>query len=985
MSADPLLAKAIFLQAVENHAPDQWPAFLDQACAGRPELRGRVNVLLEAHREAGTEPECPASTPVTHAEVPLGEGPGMVIGPYKVLEQIGEGGFGVVFMAEQQVPIRRKVALKVLKPGMDTRRVIARFQAERQALALMDHPNIARMLDAGSTPSGRPYFVMELVKGLAITDYCDREGLPLRERLELFGHICQAVQHAHQKGVIHRDLKPSNVLVTLQEGAALVKVIDFGIAKALGQPLTDKTLYTGFAELIGTPVYMAPEQMALSNVDVDTRSDIYALGVLLYELLTGTTPFDSDRLRQAGYDEMRRIIREEEPPKPSTRLSTLGQAATTISTQRQSDPRRLSQLFRGELDWIVMKALAKERHRRYDTASALAADVQRYLHDEPVQACPPSTLYRLRKLVRRNRGTMTAAALVLTALLVGTLGLLVSNVRIAEEQALTRKQRDEAEANFGKARQAVHDQLTLVSQSTLFNTPGFQVLRKQLLESALGYYEGFLRQRPDDPVLQAEVAAAHLRLYQLDGAIYGTINPEEMEHLDQGVTIVEKLLRDQGSEGALYQPLAGFAKPETSLYNTGYSAPKAQVTESLALALYHRAAAAWEALVRDNPAEPGFASDLASYYGALQELLAAVGRAADALDYARKALALREQIALAQPGNPDGRVLLAGAHNDLASRLRPTGLSEERGQHLRREVELRQNLLKDYPQVANYRADLAGSQLALGEWLKEQGRLREAEQAYQQASAVLARLVAEFPAMPGYRNALASSHEGLGHLFRDMGQSEKAERSYRDALTHYDKLAADFPDSQWYRLAYSRFCLARLLAARGQEAEAQRIFEAMLDYKPQSTDGRNIMAVRLAACPDPRFRDLRRALQEAKQAVAEAPANGYIWNTLGLAHYRNGNWPEALTALEKSMQLGSGGDSFDRFLLAMTHWQMGHKEQARDWFRQGVEYMETREQHSMSEEMMEDLKDLRREAAELLGIPDQPKGKGPSRGTAPGR
>jgi serine/threonine protein kinase len=390
MSADPNRIKAIFLEAVEKHDPDQWPAFLDRACAGQPDLRGRVEVLLAAHREAGTAQHRPgaegaARSPVATVDPPpVRERPGSVIGPYKLLEQVGEGGFGEVYMAEKTQPVRRKVALKVLKPGMDTRQVVARFEAERQALALMDHPNIARVLDGGQTGSGRPYFVMELVKGLPMTAYCDQAQLPLRERLELFVHLCQAVQHAHQKGIIHRDLKPSNVLVTVHDTTPVVKVIDFGVAKALGQELTDKTLFTGFAQMIGTPLYMSPEQAGQSGLDIDTRSDIYALGVLLYELLTGTTPFDRERLKGVGYDELRRIIREEEPPRPSTRLSTLGQAAITVSARRKSDPKRLSQLCRGELDWIVMKALEKDRNRRYESASAFAADVQRSLHDEPV-------------------------------------------------------------------------------------------------------------------------------------------------------------------------------------------------------------------------------------------------------------------------------------------------------------------------------------------------------------------------------------------------------------------------------------------------------------------------------------------------------------------------------------------------------------------------------------------------------------------------
>jgi WD40 repeat protein/serine/threonine protein kinase len=435
MNNDAKQAKAIFLAAVEQYTADQWAVYLDEACAGDPVLRQEVEVLLRAHSGADSLFDHSAASPVATLDEPtLSESPGTVIGPYKLLEQIGVGGFGVVFMAEQKQPLRRKVALKVLKPGMDTRQVVARFEAERQALALMDHPNIARVIDGGETAAGRPYFVMELVKGIPITDYCDQNQLTVEQRLELFLHVCQAVQHAHQKGIIHRDLKPANVLVTLQDGAALAKVIDFGIAKAIGQQLTDKTLLTSFAQMIGSPLYMSPEQAALSNVDVDTRSDVYSLGVLLYELLTGTTPFEKDRFQRTSYDEMRRIIREEEPPRPSTRISTLGQAASTVSTQRKIHPTRLSQLFRGELDWIVMKCLEKDRNRRYETASALAADVQRYLHDEPVQACPPSAGYRFRKLARRNRGALTTGALLTVALVVAVVALAVSNVWVSHER-----------------------------------------------------------------------------------------------------------------------------------------------------------------------------------------------------------------------------------------------------------------------------------------------------------------------------------------------------------------------------------------------------------------------------------------------------------------------------------------------------------------------------------------------------------------------
>jgi serine/threonine protein kinase/WD40 repeat protein len=425
----------IFHEALSRRLPEERASYLQEACAGNPALRASIEALLRANIGASGFLEGPSGAVTVDA--PITEHPGTVIGPYKLLEQIGEGGFGVVFMAEQTQPIRRKVALKVLKPGMDTRQVIARFEAERQALALMDHPNIAHVFDGGETATGRPYFVMELVRGITITDFCDQNHLAVRQRLELFLSICQAVQHAHQKGVIHRDIKPTNVLVTLHDGVPVPKIIDFGIAKALGQQLTDKTLFTNFAQLIGTPLYMSPEQAELSGLDVDTRSDIYSLGVLLYELLTGTTPFDKERLKQAGYDEIRRIIREEEPPKPSTRISTMTKSSphapraetgprsepTTIETlaaQRKSDPNRLSQLVRGELDWIVMKCLEKDRNRRYETANGLARDIERYLHDEPVQACPPSAAYRFRKLVRRNRVLFAMITAVAATFLVAT-------------------------------------------------------------------------------------------------------------------------------------------------------------------------------------------------------------------------------------------------------------------------------------------------------------------------------------------------------------------------------------------------------------------------------------------------------------------------------------------------------------------------------------------------------------------------------------
>ncbi len=398
-------------------------AFLDDACAGDIALRQHIEELFEIGERAAAFMETTAADLSQVHGLVRAEKSGDRIGRYMLLEQIGEGGFGVVYVAEQEEPVRRRVALKVIKLGMDTKQVVARFEAERQALALMDHHNIAKVLDAGATDTGRPYFVMELVRGVPITEYCDKNNLTTRDRIDLFIQVCQAIQHAHQKGIIHRDIKPSNILVTLQDGVPVPKVIDFGIAKATEQRLTDKTVYTAFNQFMGTPAYMSPEQAEMSGLDIDTRSDIYALGVLLYELLTGKTPFDQKELVSAGVDAMRRIIREKEPERPSTRLSTMQEGElTTTAKRRHTDAPKLVHLIRGDLDWIVMKALEKDRTRRYETANGLAMDIQRYLNNEPVAARPPSNLYRFQKLVRRNKLAFAATGAVTAALIIG-LGL----------------------------------------------------------------------------------------------------------------------------------------------------------------------------------------------------------------------------------------------------------------------------------------------------------------------------------------------------------------------------------------------------------------------------------------------------------------------------------------------------------------------------------------------------------------------------------
>jgi serine/threonine protein kinase len=454
----------LFEAARERRTAAERKAFLDRACVNEPELRARLDGLLAAGDEA--EPFFEEGGALIRSKLPGEEAMGAKIGRYKLVQKIGEGGCGVVYLAEQEEPVRRSVALKIIKLGMETKSVIARFEAERQALAMMDHPNIARVFDAGATDRGPPYFVMELVRGVKITDYCDQNRLSVAERLDLFIQICHAIQHAHQKGIIHGDIKPSNVLVEEHDGEAVPKVIDFGISKATEARLTDK-LFTTYAQLIGTPAYMSPEQAQMGGVDIDTRSDIYSLGVLLYELLAGRTPFDPRELAASGLDEMRKTLREREPARPSARLNALPlPELIKVASARLTDPARLVSSLRGDLDWIAMKAMEKDRVRRYETANGLAMDVHRHLNNEPVAACPPSWAYRLQKLVRRNRVVFIAGSAVTIALVVGmsTSTWLFLKEREAHKRALLAEQQQARLRQEAETREKITQAALLVSQ-----------------------------------------------------------------------------------------------------------------------------------------------------------------------------------------------------------------------------------------------------------------------------------------------------------------------------------------------------------------------------------------------------------------------------------------------------------------------------------------------------------------------------------------
>ncbi|MCP4590840.1 MAG: tetratricopeptide repeat protein [bacterium] len=537
-------------------------AYLDQACGDDVQFREHVEGLLSSHERDGDFLEHPPIDPDSTLDSPT---PFIVttkrIGPYRILERIGEGGFGIVYMAEQEEPIRRRVALKIIKLGMDTKEVIARFEAERQALAVMNHPNIARALDAGATETGRPYFVMELVKGVTVSTYCDQHKLTTQERLELFVPICHAVQHAHQKGIIHRDLKPNNVLVTLHDTRPVPKVIDFGIAKATSQRLTDKTLFTGFRQFLGTPEYMSPDQADICGLDVDTRTDIYSLGVILYELLTGTTPHERKTLRQASYEDIHRIIREVDPPSPSARLHTLGESAdaTSIAALRKTEPANLSRLIRGDLDWIVMKAMEKDRTRRYQTANDLAADVERHLRHEPVEAGPPGAAYKVGKFVRRHRAGVVAGSIVSASLVLGLtlagLGFVQANraraelriERDAAEQARAgaQEQRELAVANAIHARRQANKSATvsgflrhMLNSVDPSKALGREITVRYVLdEAAQRIEEGALSEQPD---VEADLRVTLGETYQALG-----LYPAAEVHLRKAVEVSGAALGDQ--------------------------------------------------------------------------------------------------------------------------------------------------------------------------------------------------------------------------------------------------------------------------------------------------------------------------------------------------------------------------------------------------------------------------------------------------------
>ncbi len=1006
MAASRLDEQAIFEVARKMDAGAAREAYLQRVCGDNAATGQRVRDLLKAYEKSASFLEAPAASLSASADEPSHERPGTVIGPYKLMEHIGEGGMGLVFVAEQQHPVRRKVALKVIKPGMDTRQVIARFEAERQALALMDHPNIARVFDAGTTGSGRPYFVMELVRGVGITEFCDDNRLTPRARLELFVHVCQAVQHAHQKGIIHRDLKATNILVTLHDGTPVVKVIDFGVAKAVGQRLTDKTIYTGFTQLIGTPMYMSPEQAEMSGLDIDTRSDIYALGVLLYELLTGATPFDKERLNTASYDEIRRIVREEEPPRPSQRISTLvADALTTVSARRKTDPKRLSQLCRGELDWIVMKALEKDRNRRYETASNFAADVQRYLNDEPVLACPPRAGYRLRKFARRRKGVLTASMLIASALVVGMVmsAWQASNANARRREAETARQ--EALANLQQAREAVDQMLTRVSEEKLFNTPQTELLRKALLEDALKFYQRFLRQAGADPAVRLGTGEA----YRRTGQIYRQLgHPDQAERAyREAIALLEKLVADAPIDPANRLALA------QSYHGLGDVRRRLGRFPEAELAL-RRAIGLMQGLTADFPKHDDYPRILATMNVDLawaSERVLQVTETPKTEASHHENLQRQEDLLAAAPNDPQRRHAVAEAQLKLGRSLQ-SDRPQEAERLFHDAIAGNLKLTGEFPHTTEYRADLADAYHHLFLLLRVSRRFEEAEAVYCQSLPHLEKVIAEAPTLPDARRLLIEHYWDYALMQEDTGRPQDAEKALRQAITAVEAMRAEFPAYAWAparlaciynhigqghqtngrlpeaeaayrkavtvaeksvraglphkelrcRLADSCLNLGLLLMRSERHKEGTDILRKPLEAELSSADACNYVAWQLATDTTLKPRPPEMAVEYARKAVELAPEDGNFWSTLGVAQLRTGNWQESINALQQSLELRKGGNSVDWFFLAMAHRHLGDKDEALKWYGQGVQWMEKHQPRN------EELRRFRVEAAELLGI-----------------
>jgi len=987
--------REIFLAALKV-PPEQRAGCLHEACGSDQNLRQRIERLLQAHLELGSIAEPNA----TWEQLAITECPGTLIGSYKLLQQIGEGGMGVVWMAEQTQPVQRKVALKVIKPGMDSRQVIARFEAERQALAMMDHVNIARVFDGGATDTGRPYFVMELVHGVPITKYCDDNHLTPRERLELFVPVCQAIQHAHQKGIIHRDIKPSNVMVTLYDGKPVPKVIDFGVAKATEQKLTERTLFTQYGTMVGTLEYMSPEQAEMSALGVDTRGDIYSLGVLLYELLTGSTPLTHKRMKEAAYGEILRMIKEEEPPKPSTRLSDSGEALASISANRHTEPAKLTKLVRGELDWIVMKTLEKDRNRRYETAKDFAADVQRYLADEPVQACPPSAGYRLRKFARRNKAALTMASVLAVAvvLVIGSVGWML-RVRAAHKEDAARER---------EARQA-----RIVGQVELILAEVERLQKGQKWPEALA-----AAQRAEAAVTSGEADAAtaqQVRALLKDLELIDRLEQIRM----QSATIVEGKFDNAGQADRDYaRAFRDYGVDALELaVETSIDRLKARTALVIPLAaalddwvgarrlLSEKGAAGWKRLVavaRGIDPEP-LRDRLRSTWGQpVSDVKDELRRLADSIDiraqHPATLVSLARTLKLAKHPESARRVLRDAQYiypadfwlnSELASAL------YEQKDH--------EGAIRFYTAAVSIRPNSAAAHTSLGAGLFGQKKLDEAIACYRRAIDLEPKSAQAYSnlgdGLAGQKKldeAFAAQKKAIeldpknARAYVGLGNTLRIQKKLPEAIDAYKKAIEVNPKSA---LAYSN--LGALLGdALKDHDQAIECFRKAIEIDPDYADAYGNLGIvlskkgwDLANSPDPKLRDPKRAVELGKEAVEIAPHLPQSLQRLGWIQYRTANWKASIEALEKSCQLEKGGtgDGGQWIVLALAHAKLAaqdglpekerehHRTEARRWYDQADKQIDGRWRVRPGDVFGQAIWDFHGEARELMGTNDSKK------------
>jgi serine/threonine protein kinase/Tfp pilus assembly protein PilF len=885
----------IFTEAVDLPA-DERAAYLERACGGDAELRQRVESLLQTDDRVGDFLELASreTAILARAGGSTSEKPGDRIGRYKLLQQIGEGGCGVVYMAEQEEPVRRRVALKIIKLGMDTKSVIARFEAERQVLALMDHPNIAKVFDAGATESGRPYFVMQLVHGDKITEYCDQNSLTTEERLKLFIQVCQAIQHAHQKGIIHRDIKPSNILVTTTlEGGPLPVVIDFGIAKATtNQPLTDKTVFTAFDMLIGTPAYMSPEQAARTSVDVDTRSDIYSLGVLLYELLTSSTPFEVGELLKEGLDEIRRVIREQEPVRPSTRLSKLtGADLTTVAQHRKSEPPTLVSTIRGDLDWIAMKALEKDRTRRYETANGLALDVQRFLSGEAVSARPPSAAYKLQKLVLRNK-LLCICVSVIAVLLVASL-IAVSASLAKERQA--RHEADaalrQAEADKAKAQtETVKSQQVIQFLEKMLQGVGPSVAQGQDTKMLRGILdrtaESVGKAMTNQPTVEADLRSLTGRIYveignydraeemyraalAINRKLFGPNSPEVAVSLnDLGIALCKEDKLTE-AESAHQEAL----EIRRRLFGNENADVAASLNDLATVFRHQGRKPEAEALTREalSIRRKLFGDDSLEAADTLHNLSVVLGdedKRAEAESAAKEMLAIRRRLL----GNDNP--LVASALVDVAWAANGSGKLDEAISTERDALAMQRKFLGDEA------PDVAKSLNTLGQMLARQGKLEESH-------ALLLAALSDQRKFSGDDNPDSLvTLRSLGLVLEAEGKLTEAEKVHREALTLWRKRGENETP-----LAVSELeSLTRNLIAQKKFGDAKQILDEALTpaFTSQSSSG-NLLALRVDL--NSRRGQWQEAAADAALAFEHQPLKNERYSVLAALLVKNQNRP----------------------------------------------------------------------------------------------